>query len=139
MISPNTAECQPKHLALIMMLGVVVSNGKKTLPVWFEPDYRLTSAVYKEAFETKVLPWVKKSLRKQITSLNSMDYWHKRPRLCKNGVTGMSFTCSLVLEGRNIIKVHKIFYLILRLSYMMKYRVEEHSLVCLLCLNTVPF
>ena len=47
------------------MLVIVALNGEKIPPVWFERGYRLTSTVYKEVFETKVLPWVKK-----ITSMN---------------------------------------------------------------------
>ena len=36
----------------------------KMPPVWFERGYRLTSAIYKEALEMKVLPWVKKITKK---------------------------------------------------------------------------
>ena len=53
-----------KHPASVMMLGVVASNGEKMPPVWFERGYRLTSAVYKEILETKVLPWVKRITKK---------------------------------------------------------------------------
>ena len=47
-----------KHKASIMMLCIVSSK------VWFKGGYRLTSAVYKEVLETKVLTWVKKITKK---------------------------------------------------------------------------
>ena len=46
------------------MLGIVASNGEKMPPDWFQQGYRLTSAVYKEVLETKVLSWVKKIIKK---------------------------------------------------------------------------
>ena len=36
----------------------------------FERNYMLTSAAYKEVLETKVLPWVRKVTKNQITSSN---------------------------------------------------------------------
>ena len=53
-----------KDTASIMMLGVVASNGRKILPVWFELGCRLTSAVYKEVLETQALPLSKKFSKK---------------------------------------------------------------------------
>ena len=43
------------HPAFFMMPGVLASNGGKMPLVWFELGYRLTSAVYKEVLEVKVL------------------------------------------------------------------------------------
>ena len=61
----NTEECVATHMhtASIMMLGIVVFNEEKLPPVWFEQGYWLTSAVYKEVLETKVLPWDKKIIK----------------------------------------------------------------------------
>ena len=53
-----------KYSAPIIMLGVVASNGEKMPSVWCERGYRLTSAVYKEVLEAKVLPWVKNISKK---------------------------------------------------------------------------
>jgi len=53
-----------KHPASVMMLGVVASNGLKMPPIWFPTGYRLTAANYKEVLEEKVLPWVKRVLKK---------------------------------------------------------------------------
>ena len=47
-----------------MVLGVEASNGEKMPYVWVERGHRLTSAVCKEIFETKVLPWVEKITKK---------------------------------------------------------------------------
>ena len=52
------------NLASNMMPDFLTSNGEKMPPVWFERDYRLTSAFYKDVLETKVLPWVKKITKK---------------------------------------------------------------------------
>ena len=49
-----------KHQTSVMMLGVVVLNGEKMSPVWFDVGYRLTAADYKDILATKVLHWVKK-------------------------------------------------------------------------------
>ena len=38
-----------KHPALMMMAGVVASNGEKMPPVWFERGCRLNSDIYEEA------------------------------------------------------------------------------------------
>ena len=59
-ISKHRKVSTTNHSASIVMIGVVVSNGEKKLPVWLKRDYRLTSAVYKEILETKVIPWVTK-------------------------------------------------------------------------------
>ena len=87
-VSEHRRMSTTKHPASIMMLGVVASNGEKMPPVWFERGYRLTSAVYKEVLETKVLPWIKKITKKS-------DYVfqqdgapaHTRQRLCRTGWT----------------------------------------------------
>ena len=47
-----------------MMFSVLASNGEKIPPVWFNQGCRLTSAVYKEVLETKVLPCFKKLTKK---------------------------------------------------------------------------
>ena len=53
-----------KNPASIMVIGVVASNKTKMYPVWFERSYRLTSPIYKEVLESKVLAWVKKITKK---------------------------------------------------------------------------
>ncbi len=45
-----------KHLASIMMLGVMASTGEKMAPIWFPVWYRLTAADYLEVLSDKVLP-----------------------------------------------------------------------------------
>ena len=58
-----------KHPASIIMLGIIVSNGEKMHPVWFQRGYEPTSAVYKEVLETKFsCIWSRRSLRNQINS-----------------------------------------------------------------------
>ena len=52
-----------KHLASVMMLGVVASNGEKIPPVWFNVGYRLTAADYKDILATKVLPWMRQIIK----------------------------------------------------------------------------
>ena len=47
------------HPTSIIMLRVVASNGEKMPLALLERDYKLTSAVYKEVLEKKVLTWVK--------------------------------------------------------------------------------
>ena len=47
-----------------MMLGIVVTNKEKMPPFWFERGFRLTSFVYKEALQTKVLPLVRMITKK---------------------------------------------------------------------------
>ena len=49
-----------KHLASVIMLGVMVSNGEKMPPVWFDIGYRLTATDCKAILATKALPWVRK-------------------------------------------------------------------------------
>ena len=51
------------HPVSIMMLGVVPLNGEMMPPVSFELSYRVTSAVYKEVLEMKILPWINKSTK----------------------------------------------------------------------------
>lgn len=49
-----------KHLASIMMLGIVASNGVKMPPVFWPEGYRLNAADYIEILKTKVIPWIKR-------------------------------------------------------------------------------
>ncbi len=44
-----------KHLASVMMLGVVASTGDKMPPVWFPTGYRLSAADYLDILKNKVL------------------------------------------------------------------------------------
>ena len=57
-VSDHHRVSKTKHPASSMMFGVVASNMNKLSLVWCERSYRLTSAVYKEIFDTKAVPWV---------------------------------------------------------------------------------
>ena len=63
-MSLNPAEFQNKSPASIMMIIGIASNWEKMTTFCFERSYRLTSAVYKEVFKTKVPSWVKKRTQK---------------------------------------------------------------------------
>ena len=52
------------------MLGVLASNGETMLLFWFERRYLITSAVYKEVLETKVLSWVELRKKNYVTTAN---------------------------------------------------------------------
>ncbi len=53
-----------KHLASVMMLGVVASNGAVCPPVWFGTGYRLTAANYINMLATIIKPWADKVVGK---------------------------------------------------------------------------
>ena len=100
-----------KHLASIMMLGVVSLNGEKMLLIWFERSYRLMYVIYKEFLETKVLKWVQKITKKPDYVFNRTECRDTRQGLCRTGWTGLaqSLHCGTFCE-----------------SIGTKYRVQEH-------------
>ena len=63
-VSEHRGVSTNKQSASIIMFGVAASNGENMLSVWFERSYRITSAVYRKALETKVLLWIKKIIKK---------------------------------------------------------------------------
>ena len=53
-----------KHPTFVMMLGVVSSNKEKMPTLWFPMSYRLTARDYKNIFKSKVLPWIRRVVKK---------------------------------------------------------------------------
>ena len=76
-----------KHLASIMMLGVVVSIGEKMPLIWYERGYSLTSAFYKNVLETRVLSWVKISKKSNYVFRHDGSPVYAQQRLRTTGWT----------------------------------------------------
>ncbi len=52
--------CTSKQPQQVMVLGIITSEGKRMLPIFFNKNEKCTAGVYYKLLWYKVLPWIKK-------------------------------------------------------------------------------
>ena len=53
--------CTSKQPQQVMVLGIITSEGKRMLPIFFNKNEKCTAGVYYKLLRYKVLPWIKQN------------------------------------------------------------------------------